>query len=501
MTLRMCDKQGQVLWEKSLPATALAINTAGTRYAVVALSDGTIRWYDLQNHREEVLALFVHPDRKRWVLFTPKGYFAASPGAENLIGWHVNQGKDQEALFYPASQFFEQFYRPDVIAEVIKSNETDRQVLAKLGEKEKVDMTQAIKLPPKVAIVSPKAGESFDKDEVEIQVRAEDQGGGVDEIRLYHNGKVVGGDTRGIKVTAGQTAGPPKVFRVRLVDGANVFRAVALSTDRIEGNPDELTIQLKATGKPATLHLLLVGINEYKNPALNLNYALPDAQGMQKFFAGAPSGLFKEVKRHELYDKAATKTAILAKLQELQTSAPQDVVLIYLAGHGDSLENVWYFVPWDITTPEREEVMKAQGLSSVELKEQIAKIGAQKVLVLMDACKSGAAMLAFAGRGVEDRKALAQLARSTGVHVVAASTKDQLAAEVKDLGHGVFTYTLLEGLSGKADGSPKDGAVTVRELLSYVDSQLPEISAKYKQQAQYPVVDSRGQDFPLATVK
>ena len=131
----------------------------------------------------------------------------------------------------------------------------------------------------------------------------------------------------------------------------------------------------------------------------------------------------------------------------------------------------------------------------------MTKIGAQKVLVLIDACKSGSAMLAFASRGVEDRKAMAQLARATGTHVVAASTKDQFAAEVKELGHGVFTYTLLEGLSGKADGSPKDGTVTVRELLTYVESRLPEISEQYKQQAQYPVVDSRGQDFPLATVR
>ena len=87
--------------------------------------------------------------------------------------------------------------------------------------------------------------------------------------------------------------------------------------------------------------------------------------------------------------------------------------------------------------------------------------------------------------------------RSAGVHVVAASTKDQYAAEVKDLGHGVFTYTLLEGLNGKA-ARPGD-AVTVRKLMGYVEEQLPEITKKYKQEAQYPVVDSRGMDFPLVT--
>jgi uncharacterized caspase-like protein len=124
-------------------------------------------------------------------------------------------------------------------------------------------------------------------------------------------------------------------------------------------------------------------------------------------------------------------------------------------------------------------------------------IKAQKILLLVDACKSGAVMIAF--RGFEDRKALSQLSRSTGVHIVAASTKDQFAAEVKDLGHGVFTYTLLEGLNGKAT-RPGD-AVTVRKLMGYVEEQLPEITKKYKQEAQYPVVDSRGMDFPLVIGK
>jgi uncharacterized caspase-like protein len=102
-------------------------------------------------------------------------------------------------------------------------------------------------------------------------------------------------------------------------------------------------------------------------------------------------------------------------------------------------------------------------------------------------------------RGFEDRKALSQLSRSTGTHVVAASTKDQFAAEVKDLGHGVFTYTLLEGLKGAAAGD--SGTVTVRKLMGYIEEKLPDYTKKYRQEAQFPVVDSRGMDFPLAIVK
>ena len=71
----------------------------------------------------------------------------------------------------------------------------------------------------------------------------------------------------------------------------------------------------------------------------------------------------------------------------------------------------------------------------------------------------------------------------------------QYASEVEQLGHGVFTYSLLQGLGGEA--GDRDKTVTVRELIAYVEASLPGISEKYRKSPQYPVVDSRGQDFPL----
>jgi hypothetical protein len=35
--------------------------------------------------------------------------------------------------------------------------------------------------------------------------------------------------------------------------------------------------------------------------------------------------------------------------------------------------------------------------------------------------------------------------------------------------------------------------------MGYVEEQLPEITKKYKKEAQYSVMDSRGMDFPLVT--
>ena len=115
------------------------------------------------------------------------------------------------------------------------------------------------------------------------------------------------------------------------------------------------------------MYVLAVGINKYKNPALNLNYAEPDARGIVDFFKQKGKGLFKNVEIKEVYNEQATKQGIASKLKQLENSQPQDAVLIYLAGHGENINDKWYFIPHELTYPEREADVKAKGISSDEL--------------------------------------------------------------------------------------------------------------------------------------
>ena len=440
-----------------------------------ASKDGTARLWDIATGKAVVQ--FIYFTDGQWIAITPDGYFNASPdGAKHLSVRVGNQ-------VYSIDNFYEKFFNPVHVASVLQGKTLEAAA----------DIRKGILSPPEVRITSPAPGSAVNADTLTVTVAAKDTGGGIDEIRLYHNGKAIGDDTRGVKIAAkGNEA--IRQYTVSLVDGANSFRATGFSKDRTESNPHELTVILSAPAKDVSLHILAVGINQYKNPALNLNYAQPDARGIADFFRQQGRKLFKDIAIDEIYNDQATRENILSRLSKLQSTNPQDVVLLYLAGHGENINDKWYFIPHELTYPEREEDVKAKGLSSDELSGYIKNIRAQKILLLVDACKSGAVLVAF--RGFEDRKALSQLSRSTGVHIVAASTKDQFAAEVKDLGHGVFTYTLLEGLRGKAAG--RGEPVTVRKLMGYVEEQLPEITKKYKQEAQYPVVDSRGMDFPLA---
>jgi hypothetical protein len=440
--------------------------------------DGTTRFWNPKTGKET--ARFISFRDGEWIVITPEGYFNASPNGAKYINVRIGN------QVYSIDNFYEKYFDPVYVASVLSGKTVTPDN----------DIRRGIALPPEVAIVSPKAGSQFNTDTVEIEVSARDMGGGIDGIRLYHNGKAIGEDIRGLKVIPG-TGKTVKSYSVILVEGDNTFRAVGFSRDRTESNPSEIMVRLLAPEKKTSLYVVTVGINHYKNPALNLNYAEPDARGIADFFRKKGRDLFKTVTVTDMYNELATKAAFLSGLDTLKQTSPQDAVVVYLAGHGENIDEKWYFIPHELTYPEREEDVRKYAISSDELSESIKNINARKVLVMIDACKSGAALIAF--RGFEDRKALSQLSRATGVHVVAASSKDQFAAEVKELGHGVFTYTLLEGLNGKAAGG--GNTVSVRKLMGYIEENLPELTQKYKQEAQYPVVDSRGMDFPLAKGK
>jgi WD40 repeat protein len=440
--------------------------------------DTTVNIWQVDTRR--LLITLLAADDGDWLAYDPAGHYNGSDRASKYVTWRVGN------TVYDFDQFFERFFQPEVIVHSLE---------AKKIEPPAQNLSTGFAPPPVVVITTPQPDQVITGDQLQVTVEARDAGGGVDEVRLFQNGKLVGADTRGIIVQR------KKVYKyqVELIEGDNVFRAIAFNKDRSESRPFELTVKSTAPAKEATLHLLAVGINNYKNAGLNLNFAAPDAKAMVAFFKREGPRLFRDVDTVELYDGDATHEKIMAALQALNArSKPQDVLVIYVAGHGDNRESNWYFVPYDVTRPENDEELTGKGLASSELSGLLAKNHAQKIVLLLDACKSGSALIAF--RGLEERKALLQLARSSGVHVIAASARDQNSAEVTELGHGIFTYLLLKGLAGEAVLRSSDKMVTVLGLSVYLNEQLPEISKKYKAEAQNPVSDSRGMDFPLTLV-
>jgi uncharacterized caspase-like protein len=85
--------------------------------------------------------------------------------------------------------------------------------------------------------------------------------------------------------------------------------------------------------------------------------------------------------------------------------------------------------------------------------------------MFVDTCHSRGA---FSSRLVKD-------ASDANIIVFAATDRDSAAQEREDLGHGVFTYALNEGLQGGADFM-KSGAIKILELSVFVSNQVKRLS-------------------------
>ncbi|MEO5339826.1 MAG: caspase family protein [Magnetococcus sp. MYC-9] len=463
--------------------------TPDGRHLLTASEDQTVRFWPT-GQAEELARLVTL--RSGWAVVTPDGRFDGTLDGEledrlDAIQW------TGDGHAFALDGFLEKYYRPALLGHLL-SPKTDRQA-AVASEPGTPHVSEGFYLPPKVKIQAPMVSQKS----VALQIEAEDQGGGIGETRVYHNDKIVDpGKARNEGAVGGAAGKVEKItYEVELVDGENRFRAVTLSDDRIESEAGDLAITYSSP-QPAALprlHLLVVGVNRYANPALNLNFAAQDAKGMLDFLMRSHATLFEQVVTYELYDQKATRPAIGNSLADLHNVPPQDVVVLYFAGHGKALGDQWYFAPHELRALDGASI-RGQALSSEQFKEHIARIGAQKVAVLLDACESGAAMRAFAE--FDNRRSMALLSRATGIHLAAATTGEQSASELAELGHGVFTYALLDGLQGKADRQPRDGHVSIAELLNFIQQYVPFLSQKYETTAMTPVVNSRGGDFTVS---
>ena len=116
----LIDAKGEQRWSHTGPGAAGAsISRPTAKSSWSPGGDGTIRWLRWSDG-EELLAFFVEPQSRKWVAWTPSGYYMASAGGEDLIGWHVNRGWNQEADFFPASQFRAEYNRPDIVRLVLQ---------------------------------------------------------------------------------------------------------------------------------------------------------------------------------------------------------------------------------------------------------------------------------------------------------------------------------------------------------------------------------------------
>jgi Caspase domain len=439
-----------------------------------------------------LLALFPHADQKRWILWTPEGYYDASPGAEDLIGWHLNRGKDQAADFFPASRFRAVYYRPDVISRVLKTldnTEALRQANAALGRPvaspESIQEVIARLSPPVVELaIGGVLGEvTVPKDARSVAVRYLVRQTGQEaptKVSVRLNGRPV--DVTAPLLPEGQEA----AVEVPLPSGAE--GEVSVIAEHRYGASEAAILRVRRDGgaipahKP-DLYVIACGVahlhaNERRNANedgfRDLHFAGDDARKFADLFGAQDGKAYGHVIPTVLVDKEATVPAITSALDEVQRKAQAgDVVVFFFSGHGHFTPESGYLL---ITHEAQAQNLATTALTGNELARRLASIRGSVVLVL-DTCQAGAfgddkKVPAVTGPG--DLTGLVnQLSSSEqGVVVLSSSAEDQSSFEDAEYKQGLLTEAIAEGFTGSA---AQNGQITCVSLQNWIVKRVPEL--------------------------
>lgn len=259
---------------------------------------------------------------------------------------------------------------------------------------------------------------------------------------------------------------------------------------------------------------IVVGVGAYDNASIPpAPYAVAGAEAVHQLFVGSMG--FKPDHVILLTDRTERKPTLRSIRWALGTflaraARRDDTVLIYFAGQGgvetdprglerDGLAR--YLLPRDADPGD----YYTTALPMDGFLEMFAGIEAERVAVFLDASYSGAAGgRTFApGRppGANADLLLQRLARSKGRAIMASSRPSELSIAPAEMGQGVFTHYLVQGLTGAADHD-KDATVTLQELYEYVESQVTRKSRAIGA-AQHPVLKGEldGALLPLTRVQ
>ncbi|MCU0453416.1 MAG: caspase family protein [Bacteroidetes bacterium] len=225
---------------------------------------------------------------------------------------------------------------------------------------------------------------------------------------------------------------------------------------------------------------VVIGVSDYQNPGIpSLKYAHKDAEAFANFLRTPEGGGYDNEHMRVLLNKDATLPNVRdALINFLSNAIDIDLVVLYFAGHGapePARPQNLYLLTHD-SDPTR---LGTTAFPMWQIQDVLGRyINSKRIIVFTDACHSGGISVNFATRGVGVTEQnlvnqyLADLSRSKeGTVVFTASAAGEVSQEFPELGHGVFTYFLLDGLKGKADYN-NDYTISINEAMQYTEEQV-----------------------------
>lgn len=221
-------------------------------------------------------------------------------------------------------------------------------------------------------------------------------------------------------------------------------------------------------GKDRKLYAVIVGVGQYQDPNIpSLSRAAKDAKDFHAFLQERKQ-LFSTAYLTMLLNEEATRANVARALrQELRRADPDDIVIIYLSGHGLTdpvLANEFYFATHDARLD------NLFGTALLMNDTNLFKgIKSDNVLLLTDACHSGGFNTGLDRLVAKSaHRFFSIFEHSRGRIAMSSSRPEEESYEKLVFGNSIFTHFLLKGLRGAAAPEFKTGIMTVDDLHSYV---------------------------------
>lgn len=344
--------------------------------------------------------------------------------------------------------------------------------------------------PPIIAVLTPQDGARVRTSDLLLHAVAVDDKG-VRKVEILLDGRPLEiRGQRGLRLSSGEASAPPKInIKQKLVASAGMHELVIRAQDS-DGLETTETLRFTSVEERGTIWSVVIGINAYQS-ARDLKYAVNDARGFASYLTEQvgvpPEQVFL------LTDAEARKSQIESLLGThlKRAAAADDSVIIFYAGHGavetdplnpdgDGFEK--YLLPHDA----RLDDLYASAISMNDIRTIFQRIRAKRLIFIADTCYSGSAggrtLLTAKTRANLSDRFMERISQGKGRVIISSSSANEISKEDDRLGHGIFSYYLLQGLRGKAD-QDDDGIITVDELFAFLTRTVPEASG----QDQHPV--------------
>lgn len=224
----------------------------------------------------------------------------------------------------------------------------------------------------------------------------------------------------------------------------------------------------------AKRYAVVVGINDYSGTgAWDLLFCAADAEAFYEalvtYCEYDPEyiTLFSDGQHEKA--REPFRSDILDSLSSMCSRATEeDSILFFFAGHGTRDTKDSYL----LTKEFRAQVIADTSIPMEKINDYLHQSKARFKMRFFDACHSGRIGARTTLVGPDIGKHF--LVEAEGWTTLAACKEDQLAHEDPSLGHGIFSYCLVKGLSGEA-AMPQQ-SVTLDSLISYTITSTIEIT-------------------------